>query len=401
MSSPVSVTLVGIGGYGETYLNALLNHPPVHPFRIDGAVDPYPNRSSRLGELERMGVPVFSSLEEYYQRNRCDLVVISSPIQMHCDQVCLSLAHDSNVLCEKPLAALVQEAARMIETRDKTERFVAIGYQWSFSEAILGLKADIRAGLFGRPRRLKTLVLWPRDYAYYSRNNWAGMLQDPAGRFVLDSPVNNANAHYLHNMLFVLGEATDESAVPKTVTAELYRANAITNYDSAALRVVTSEGVEILFYAAHASDCTFGPVFEFEFEKATVTYVNDGLITAKMRDGSEKTYANPNLDMMRKVWKCIEAVRSGKRPVCGIETARAQTIVMNAASESSGITNFPEALVAEEETKTSRRKLVRGLGDTFKRLYGEGKLPGEAGVEWARTGRTINVEGYAHFPSGR
>jgi len=34
---------------------------------------------------------------------------------------------------------------------------------------------------------------------------------------VLDSPVNNATAHYLHNMFYVLGHATDASAMPACV----------------------------------------------------------------------------------------------------------------------------------------------------------------------------------------
>ena len=41
------------------------------------------------------------------------------------------------------------------------KKIVAIGYQWSFSDAIQKLKADVIAGIFGKPRRLKTLVLWP------------------------------------------------------------------------------------------------------------------------------------------------------------------------------------------------------------------------------------------------
>ncbi len=43
------------------------------------------------------------------------------------------------------------------------------------------------------------------------------------GRLVLDSPVNNACSHYLHNMFYVLGDRLDRSDQPKWVTAELYR----------------------------------------------------------------------------------------------------------------------------------------------------------------------------------
>jgi len=41
-----------------------------------------------------------------------------------------------------------------------------IGYQWSYSEGIQSLKKDILSGLFGKPIRMKSLCLWPRDFAY-------------------------------------------------------------------------------------------------------------------------------------------------------------------------------------------------------------------------------------------
>ena len=49
------------------------------------------------------------------------------------------------------------------------------------------------------------MVSFPRPLSYFKRNDWAGHLRTPAGEDVLDSPLNNATAHYLHNMLYVLG----------------------------------------------------------------------------------------------------------------------------------------------------------------------------------------------------
>ena len=39
-------------------------------------------------------------MEQFYEKHMADLVVISSPIQFHCEQVCLALSKGSNVLCE-------------------------------------------------------------------------------------------------------------------------------------------------------------------------------------------------------------------------------------------------------------------------------------------------------------
>ena len=131
---------------------------------------------------------------------------------------------------------------------------MAVGYQWSFSPAVQALKDDIRSGLFGAARKLKCLYLWPRDEGYYARNDWAGKRKDAEGAWVLDSPVQNAMAHDLHNMFYVLGKTRETSARPAEVEAELYRANAIENFDTAAARIRTEEGVEILFFVSHASE---------------------------------------------------------------------------------------------------------------------------------------------------
>ena len=140
----------------------------------------------------------------------------------------------------------------MIRARDEAGKLVAIGYQWSFSSPIQRLKRDILAGGLGAPRRLRSVCLWPRDEVYYTRNDWAGRQRAADGSWILDSPVNNAMAHDLHNMLYLLGPSIDRSAQPVEIVAELYRANDIENFDTAALRVRTTSGAEVLFYGSHA-----------------------------------------------------------------------------------------------------------------------------------------------------
>ena len=143
----VSILLVGIGGWGNTYVDALLSNLGRGDFRIAGAVDPNPQNLITWISNE-MGIPIFSSMEEFYAVSKADLTVVSSPIHFHCEQTCTALAQGSNVLCEKPVSATIQEARQMIEARDKAGKIVAVGYQWSYSNAIRGSKRH-QCGLFG------------------------------------------------------------------------------------------------------------------------------------------------------------------------------------------------------------------------------------------------------------
>lgn len=409
MNEPVSVILVGIGGYGEIYLAALVDEVRRGRCRLVAAVDPSPERCSRLAELRADNVPICSSIEELpAPADSVELVVISSPIHLHCAHTCQALARGGYVLCEKPAAATVQEVDQMIAARDQARqqasRWVAIGYQWSFSRPIQQLKRDIQAGLFGKPRRLKSLCLWPRDASYYGRNNWAGRMRDDQGHWVLDSPVNNAMAHDLHNMLYVLGEHVDTSARPAEVIAETYRANRIETFDTAAVRVRTVEGVEVLFFGSHAVGENMDPVFSFEFEEAEVGFAGgQAPIVARFRNGTCKEYASPLSEpQATKLPICLDVLAGSGTIPCGLEAARSQTICVNGIHESMAeATEFPAELVSSSGEGPNRLTYVEELPSILRTSFDRGLLPSELGVSWARCGRSVNVCDYAWYPGGQ
>ncbi|MDH5467569.1 MAG: Gfo/Idh/MocA family oxidoreductase [Candidatus Aminicenantes bacterium] len=398
---PVSAALVGISGMGLYHLISLQDEFSPEEVELRAVIDPFPERSERYPELKERKIPVFSSLSEFYQSGRsAELVVISSPTHHHVPQSCEALGHGSYVFCEKPVGATVQEADRLIRTADKAQRWVMIGYQWSFSRAIQSLKSDILKGIFGKPVQLKTLCLWPRDEDYYGKSDWLGRKKDEEGRWILDSPANNAMAHFLHNLFYILGERTDRSAQPEEVQAELYRAYSIENFDSAACRAFTRDGVELLFYASHVTYQDRGPMFSFEFEQATVTY-GDGAneIVAVSRTGREKHYGSPEEDHpFQKLFEAVESVREPKPVVCGPKAARSQTLCVNGIQESaSEIATFPESMVRKEKGK---RWWVKGLEEALYSCYLKGILPSEGNFSWARAGKAFDLRNYSFFPGG-
>jgi predicted dehydrogenase len=397
----VSVLMVAIGGYGFHYLKTLLED--LHPARchIAGVVDPMARRSRLWPVVSLLGVPVRSSVEEFYgEGHHADLAVISSPIHWHVPQSIVALGRGSAVLCDKPLGATVQEARELMSARDRSGRWVMIGYQWSFSSAILSLKRDILAGLFGRPLRVSALCCWPRDVSYYNRNNWAGRLRDEAtGRWVLDGPANNAMAHYLHNLFFVLGPEPHLSARPRSVQAEMYRAYPIEGCDTAVCRAVTDQGTELLFYASHATERTIAPRFRLEFEEAVITCGEDGGdIVAIDRRGVRKAYGSPDdTPQFHKLVAALDLVKGGGSIVCGPEAAMSQTACINGMHDSvPAIPSLPASLLRQE--RSPERVFAPGLDDILLRCYQDGALPSETGVPWAIAGRTVSLADYRTFP---
>lgn len=398
----ITVAMVALGGYGNFHLGQLLHPPAGRDFELVAGIDPNPVGCHYLDDLATRGIPIYPDLDAFYAAGDADLVIIAAPIHLHAPFTMKALAHGSSVLCEKPVAATIQEAREMGAAEAAAEGFVGIGYQWSYSNAIQALKQDILAGELGRPLRLRTKVLWPRPHSYYHRNTWAAKLRAANGGWVLDSPVNNATAHYLHNCFYVLGPTRETSARPAWVQAELYRANDIENYDTAAIRCETAEGVEVLFYTAHPVSDSVGPSLTYEFEDAVVTFEPwAGPLVAHFHDGRVKDYGNPSADDGQKLWQAMDAVSTGAPLACGIAAASSHTLCVDGAQESMPeIGHFPRDLIRQRPMgDDDALTYVPGLLETLETCYDEGVLPSELGsAPWARRGQTIDLRDYDRFP---
>ncbi|MCL2058557.1 MAG: Gfo/Idh/MocA family oxidoreductase [Oscillospiraceae bacterium] len=359
-------------------------------------------------------IPFYDSIGAFYAEKRADLAILSTPIHLHCEQIIQCLQNGSHVLCEKPLCATVDEAAAITKAATAAGRHVWVGYQMSFSDAVLALKDDIMSGAFGKPLMFKTIVHYPRDEAYYARNNWAGLKRSGDGRLILDSPVHNAVAHHLNNMLFLLGGAADRAAQPKTVQAELYRGNPdVDNFDTAALRCMvdskaTDSGVPVLFYTTHCLPraVNIGPINQYRFEHATIVHTDERVhdtFIAMLDDGTTRRYAppppgqtgGPTGGQMKKLWDCIEAVRGGPVPPGGADAAIAEVLCVNGAQLSHPILTIPPEYVRRVGDMGKRFTDVEGLEKMLFDCYDSMLLPSELGdglhPPWTVAGKIIEA----------
>lgn len=386
MPGRVTVVLVGIGGYGEMYLSALLDEPLGRNCHIVGAVDPRPDACSRLAELQSSGVSTYPTLHDFYRNSAADLAVISSPIHMHSEHSCDAVAHHSHVLVEKPAAASVADLDNMIDARDQAQRIVAVGFQWSFSPPILQLKHDIVSGRFGRPRTGRCLALWPRTESYYYRNEWAGRRRDPNGRWILDSPASNAMAHYLHNLLFLFGDRVDRSAIPISLNASLARVNQIETFDTVVAEVCTENEAVLHFVASHsvAEHEVVEPRFNLVLENARIDFAGGySPIVARCADGHVLKYPSPNATpQSAKLWSCVATVMDGSPMPCGLETARPHILCIEAIDRSgTQIYDFPHEMVRRSDTVGGTLLWVPGLAAELHESYETGELPDFRGMK--------------------
>jgi predicted dehydrogenase len=404
MSLP-RIALVGLGGYANFYISALLDAPE-RDFEFVAGIDPYAQNADHpvRKRLAQHDIPYVADLSEALEAHVADLYCLCTPIHLHAEQTAKILQSGASVLCEKPAASVVQDVDAMIAADQAATGFCAIGFQWSFSSAIQRLKQDILAGRWGAPRRLRSLIGWPRAASYYARNNWAGAQKDRQGNWVLDSPVANATAHFLHNSLYVLGETMTSSAIPDTLTAELYRANPIENFDAAAIHCTTAAGVDIHFYTAHCVDEWHDVEWIYEFEQGTIQYNGDPShpeskqIIGETTQGERIVYGSPEKESAHKIWHCLDALSQEQPIACGPLAARAQVLCVNAAQESMPkIINLPN--LEQKEHQGSVLTYDRHVLKDWMQCFERGCQPSDLGLDRVyRPGLPVDLRQYEAFP---
>ena len=384
----VKTLLVGLGGYGNQYVNAILDHGDAAGVELVGTVDPHPEACSRYNEVVARSGRAFVSMDEFFEASAADLVVISAPIHLHEPFSIAAMEHGAVVLCEKPAAGSIQAGLAMAAASERLGRPLLIGYQWAFAESFLSLQNRVAAGELGACRRVRGIGFWPRGASYYTRNSWAGRIKTDAGEWILDSPLNNAMAHFVHNPLFVLGQE------PVTVQAELYRANPIESFDSVALRGTLSGGTELIFCAAHAVPSKMEPCLYYEFEKCSVFARAFGMVSVLHNDGRIEKLPLSDAPVVDKLRNAAGVVRGEDKAACSITDSLGQLRVVAGAHLSSPVSDLPADLLEQTDDVTWAHQLPEALVMT----YGSGKLPSETGnFSWARPGAEVSVRDLLRF----
>ncbi len=375
----IKIGISGAGGYGYWYIKEAIAKKTEWQIEIAAVYDPEIMNLPICSELKELSIPFFSKYSDFVEAlDSIDLAVIVSPIHFHAIQTIDALKKGCNVLLDKPLAGNIAQAEQILKTAKDTEKWVMVGYQWSFSKAIRSLKEDLIAGKFGKVQRAKTLVFWPRGYDYYARNNWTGKQVNEDGLVINDSPINNAMAHFLHNLLFLTGDTMESSAVPLKGKAELYRAYPVETFDTVVIDLKTTSQIRIQAYLSHVTKNEKGPLFILECEKAVIYYGElSNEITVVQMDGLTKVYGDPeDTEQFHKLFVAVDTCRAEKEPICTAETAFQHTRLIDALSTLDKAVLFDENRIQD---LAGERKYVDGLGYMLFSSYQQGVLPSKKG----------------------
>ena len=397
---PVKFAVVGIGGYGRAHLESVADVEAQGIGVLDAAVviDPE-NHPEKLAEFDQRGVRVFPDLDALLDAGGVDVVTLPIGIHHHVRLSIQCVEAGYPVIVEKPLAGVVQEADRLIAVCKRTGKTVIVGYQHLYCDTIQALKQTFVDGRLGAIRTIGVKAGWPRPDSYYTRNAWAGALQRDR-TWVLDSPVNNAFAHYLMNVFYLCGATRHGACGIETVQAELYRAHEIESLDTASLRVQTNVGAAATISISHVTRGNFGPLMEVTCEKGTVKWWHGGA-TIDHADGTQERIDDGSDNLQsRSFANMVGVIRDGAAPLSNPEIARVQTLCINGAHESCPeIHDIPDSAFEEVGTDRGTFRIVDDLDELIHRSADERKLFSELDESWAKRSDAFDVTGYNHYPS--
>ena len=145
----ISVGVIGTGGMGTRHAVNLHRH--LGGARVAAVYDLNHERASQAAELCGSAA-VMSDPLELIEDKSVDAVLIASPDDTHTAMTLACLKAGKPVLCEKPLATTVGDAARVLEAEANLGRkLISVGFMRRFDPQHAAVKAAAMSGEIGKP----------------------------------------------------------------------------------------------------------------------------------------------------------------------------------------------------------------------------------------------------------
>ena len=183
----IKVAIVGTGGISHAHIQAYLQFPD--RCRIAALIDIIPGKAQRVKEQYQLDAEVYLDHHEILNSD-IDLVDVCTPPFAHAEISVNAMKSGKNVVCEKPMAASLEECDAMLKARDESGRKLSIIAQNRFRKPVRDLKALLDSGMAGRIRHVTVNSLWFRGHSYYDLW-WRGTWETEGGGCTLNHAVHH------------------------------------------------------------------------------------------------------------------------------------------------------------------------------------------------------------------
>lgn len=262
-------------------------------------------RAEKLAK-EYNATRAYSDVNDLFWDKEIDAIYVSTPVNLHYEQVIVAAEHRLHVLCDKPLALTPQESIRMANACIANSVHLQVCFLFRFHSCFQQIKTWVdenRLGqiVHGRMPFLKKYLLKPDEWRAQPDKSGGGCLMD-------------LGPHSVDMLRYLIGEVTEVSA---------FCDSAIHNYE-----VEETGGILMRFEngAQGFTDLSFSVaqcdiVLELYGTEGTVTVLNDdGWKIHTNFDGEKQVIASQFEDLYQRQFEhfaeCVatrgEAIASGE-----------------------------------------------------------------------------------------
>lgn len=241
----IRVAIVGTGTISHAHMEGYLRFP--ERCKVVALVDIVPEKAQAMKEQYNLDADVYDDHLKILGRDDIDLVDVCTPPYVHASISINAMNSGKNVVCEKPMAASLEECDAMLRARDENGVKLSIIAQNRFRKPIRDLKMLLDSGMAGPVRHAQIDSFWWRGHCYYDLW-WRGTWEKEGGGCTLNHAV-----HHIDMLGWMMG-------LPETVTSVL----ANTAHDNAEIEDLS---VSILQYPGALAQITASVVHHGEEQK--------------------------------------------------------------------------------------------------------------------------------------
>jgi len=177
---------IGIVGTGLMAQEHIRNLGLMPEAEIVALADPVPSSiewaKTTLGP-KAAGVASFRDVTSMLAESRLDAVVIASPNYTHADVLRPLLETDLHILCEKPLATTLADAAEIVRRTERRRGIFWVGMEYRYMPPVAEFIAQTAAGRVGRLTRMSMaehrfpFLVKVGDWNRFNRNTGGTMVE--------------------------------------------------------------------------------------------------------------------------------------------------------------------------------------------------------------------------------
>lgn len=162
---------------------------------LSAVIDP---SDAAAGVAAKAGVPHYRSLDELFEKDRPDGVVLATPNTLHVAHARLSMQAGVPMLLEKPVAPTVEQAEALVADIDRHGASVLVGHHRAHSPIMARAKEIIDAGTLGSLVAVMGSALFFKPDHYFADAPWR---KEPGAGPILLNMI-----HEIHNLRMLCGD---------------------------------------------------------------------------------------------------------------------------------------------------------------------------------------------------